>query len=70
MRSLTLSVVGSATGGVYQSTSDSGDEQSVRDPELDSVVNGLFLLFQHGIELGSLGNGSWETIENETKSGQ
>jgi hypothetical protein len=55
---------------VYQSTGDSGDEQGVRDLELDSVVNGLFLIFQHGIEFGSLGNGSWETIENKTKSGQ
>lgn len=51
--------------GVDQSTSNSGDQQDVGDLELDSVVDSLFALGKHGIELGSLGNGTGETVEDE-----
>lgn len=51
--------------GVDQSTSNSGDQQGVGDLELDSVVDSLFALGKHGIELGSLGDGTGEAVEDE-----
>lgn len=51
--------------GVDQSTSNSGDQQGVGDLELDSVVDSLFALGKHGIELGSLRDGTGEAVEDE-----
>lgn len=50
-----------------ETSGDSGNEKSVRDSELDSVVQWSFGLGQHSIELRSLRNGPGETIEDETE---
>lgn len=62
----TFLVVTPTARGVDQSTSDSGDQQGVGDLELDSVVDGLFAFGKHGVELGSLGDGTGETVKDET----
>jgi hypothetical protein len=46
---LTFLVVGPAGSGVDESASDSGNEESVGDSELDGVVEGSLGLGQHGI---------------------
>jgi hypothetical protein len=51
---------------VDESTGDSRDEKSIRDSELDSVIEGSLGSCEHSIQLGSLGNSSGETIKDET----
>jgi len=51
---------------VDQTTGDTGDEKGVRDTELDGVVQRLFALGKHAIQLGGLADSSWETIQDET----
>jgi hypothetical protein len=53
---------------VDESTSDSRNEESVGNSELDGVVQRSLGLSQHGIELGSLGHSSGESIKDETTS--
>lgn len=48
-----------------ESAGDSGDEECVRDPELDGVVQGSFGLGQHRVKLGSLRDSPGETVEDE-----
>ena len=49
-----------------ESTGDSGDEEGIGDSELDSVVERSLGGCKHGIEFGSLGNSSGESIKDET----
>jgi hypothetical protein len=65
---LTFLVVRPSRGGVNESTGDSRDEESVGNSELDGVVQRSLGLSQHGIELGSLGHSSGESIKDETSS--
>ena len=50
-----------------ESTSDPGNQEGIRDSELDSVIEGSFGSFQHGVQLGCLGDSSWETIKDESE---
>lgn len=58
-------VVGSARGRVDQSAGDSVDEELVVNLQLDGVFQRLVLSLQHFVEAFSLGDGSWEAIENK-----
>lgn len=49
-----------------QSTGDSGDEEGIRDLELNGVVDRLVLGLEHSVKLLSLRNSSGESIKDET----
>jgi hypothetical protein len=51
---------------VNESTSNPRDKEGIRDSELDSVIERGFGSFQHGVQLGCLGDSSWETIKDES----
>jgi hypothetical protein len=51
---------------VDETTSDPGDEESIGDFKFNSVVERGFGSFQHGVQLGCLGNSSWETVQDES----
>jgi len=51
---------------VDESTGDSRDEEGVGDLELDGMIDLLVLGSEHGSELLSLGNGSGESVEDES----
>lgn len=63
---LTLSVVRSSAGRVDQSTGDSGDQETIRDLELESVVELLTGRGKHAVKLFSLDDRSGESIEDES----
>jgi hypothetical protein len=63
---LTLSVVRSSAGRVNQSTGNSGNQETVRDLELESVVELLTGRGEHAVELFSLDDRSGESIEDES----
>jgi hypothetical protein len=44
---------------------NTGDEQRVGYFELDRVVDRLFRLGEHGVELGGLGDGAGKAVEDE-----
>ena len=49
-----------------ESTSNPRDEEGIGDSEFDSVIEGSLGSFQHGVQLGCLGDSSWETIKDES----
>jgi len=51
---------------VNESASDPRDEEGIGDSEFDSVIEGSLGSFQHGVQLGCLGDSSWETIKDES----
>lgn len=53
------------TRRVDQPSCDPRDKKSIRDPELDSVVDRLFVFGQNGVELRSLGYSSREAVKDE-----
>jgi hypothetical protein len=53
-------------GIVDQTTSDSTDQKSVIDLELNSSVQLLVLGCQHGVQLFGLDDGTGETVQDET----
>lgn len=59
-------VVGAAGRWVHEAAGDTGDEERVIYLELDGVLERFLRLLQHFVELLRLGDGSWETIEDET----
>lgn len=59
-------VVGAARCWVDQATRDARDQQGVVDLQLHSVLQGLVALLEHCVETLSLGNGTRETVEDES----
>lgn len=51
--------------GMDQTPRDPRDEQRVGDLELDRMIDRLFALCEHGVELGRLGDGAGEAVEDE-----
>lgn len=65
-RRRTFPVVRPSGSRVNESTSNPRDEEGIRDSKFDSVIEGSLGSFQHGVQLGCLGDSSWETIKDET----
>jgi hypothetical protein len=51
---------------VNESTGNPRNQKGIRDSEFNSVIEGGFGSFQHGVQLGCLGDSSWETIKDES----
>lgn len=51
---------------VDEAASNTCNEETVVDLELDGVFEGLLLFFQHLIEAFGLGNSSRKTVEDES----
>jgi len=48
-----------------QAPSDSRDEELVNDGQLDDAVQFLLAGLEHGVEFLGLGDGTWETVQDE-----
>ena len=59
-------MVRASAGRVDQTPGNTRDEKLVDDRQLDDVVQFLLAILEHGIELFSLGNGTWETVQHES----
>jgi hypothetical protein len=55
---------------VDQPSGDPADEETVRDLELESLVELLLLGLEHVVELFGLDDGAWEAIEDEAAWGE
>ena len=66
LRGVEGAVVGAAGGRVDQTASDTGDEERVVNLQLNSMLERLLALLEHGVETLGLGDGSGETVKDET----
>lgn len=65
---LEFAMIGSTTGWMYESASDTRDQELILNLQFDNMVQLLFTVRQHSVELFRLGNSSGETVENESRN--
>ena len=58
-------MIASPAGGMDEPARDARNEERVGDLELDGVVDRLLVFVEDGVELGRLGHGTGEAVEDE-----